>query len=982
MRHLFLLCCILLSAGALAQKYTFKNYTVEDGLAQSQINDINQDQKGYLWISTESGLSRFDGLSFRNYSVDDGLPDNKVEKIYFFDDECWVGTPNGLAKFDGDGFIPYLFEETERINDILYFNGKIHAATNSGLLILEGEQFSKLAFDENEPLVIRSIRNYNDQFLLCGTRTGLFKYDGAFKAVENSKLMELNISDIELLGQDLYISTYGDGLLCYNIEDGSEKTIAVDINRIRSIYVDEQVILCSSVRGGAEITASETTYFRSSNGLVNESVVCMFKDREDNIWIGTDGNGLLKFLGKSVISYSSSDGLSSDIVMSIHQNSDSSFLFGTYNQGITVFKNGQMSSISQSNGLKDNTVWKIASLTDGISNWVATSKGINKLQNGNITVSPQTDSITSKIRTIAIQDEGTAFFGGTDGVFYQNDIGIKPIQSLSNFNVNDLKIHEDTLFVACQEGLFQTPINDGMVQLAQIELPEENVNCIIIDRRGILWIGTMNGLFVRLESGEIVPFPLDEDDFNSKTTLGILEAKNGDIWVSTMSGIYQISPKKDIGYSYSLYHYSTAEGLINLEANQNAIYEDLESNIWIGTASGLAKIDPSYQNELFSSVAPELHITGIRLFMEEFDYGRFDSEFIDGSDVPSSISLPYDQNHITFDFIGINLKNPTSVLYEYRLLGSNSSWSPLSKTNYATYSDLSPGEYDFEVRATNKNYNWSETKGLHIIIHSPFWYTWWFISLMIIAIMMILIAIFQARIRSIKQKQENEKLSYKNRLLFLEQQSLNASMNRHFIFNSLNSIQYFINSSDKISANKYLSSFAKLIRKNLDSSTSNNFIVTLQEEIERIELYLTLEKMRFQEKFDYELKVSSSLDTESIEIPSMILQPFVENSIIHGVLPLEQKGHIQINIFEELGEVVFEVIDDGIGIETTLKKKKDSIAGDHESKGMEITNRRIELLRKLTGDNLLIIGPFQLNDTNGDCIGTKVVIKMGVNIEQ
>ena len=173
-----------------------------------------------------------------------------------------------------------------------------------------------------------------------------------------------------------------------------------------------------------------------------------------------------------------------------------------------------------------------------------------------------------------------------------------------------------------------------------------------------------------------------------------------------------------------------------------------------------------------------------------------------------------------------------------------------------------------------------------------------------------------------------------------------------------------------------------MIRKNLDSSTANNFIVTLQEEIERIELYLTLEKMRFREKFDYKLNISSALDTESIEIPSMILQPFVENSIIHGVLPLDRKGHIDINIFEEYGDVVFEVIDDGIGIETTLNRKKDNMAGDHESKGMEITSRRVELLRKLTGDNLLIIGPFQLNDADGNCIGTKVVIKMGMQIEQ
>ena len=151
----------------------------------------------------------------------------------------------------------------------------------------------------------------------------------------------------------------------------------------------------------------------------------------------------------------------------------------------------------------------------------------------------------------------------------------------------------------------------------------------------------------------------------------------------------------------------------------------------------------------------------------------------------------------------------------------------------------------------------------------------------------------------------------------------------------------------------------------------------LSEEIERIELYLSLEKMRFSEKFDYEIDLSSELDTESIEIPSMILQPFVENSIIHGVLSLEKKGHIKIRIFKQFDEVVFELTDNGIGIENSLRMKKSAPEGDHESKGVEITNRRIEILRKLTGENLHIIGPFQMNDSQGVTLGTKVILKLG-----
>jgi sensor histidine kinase YesM len=243
----------------------------------------------------------------------------------------------------------------------------------------------------------------------------------------------------------------------------------------------------------------------------------------------------------------------------------------------------------------------------------------------------------------------------------------------------------------------------------------------------------------------------------------------------------------------------------------------------------------------------------------------------------------------------------------------------------------------------------------------------------------ILAYFLSARLRVIRQKSENEKLELKNRLLFLEQRSLNASMNRHFIFNSLNSIQYYINSSDKLSANRFLTNFARLIRKNLDSSAANNFIVTLSEEIERIELYLSLERMRFSNKFDFSVNVASDLDTEDVEIPSMILQPFVENSIIHGVLPLNEsrKGQVDVKIYREFGELVFEVTDNGTGIDNSLRGKSDMMDGDHESKGVEITNRRIEILRKLTGENLMIIGPFQMEDEEGNTLGTKVILKLG-----
>ncbi len=222
-----------------------------------------------------------------------------------------------------------------------------------------------------------------------------------------------------------------------------------------------------------------------------------------------------------------------------------------------------------------------------------------------------------------------------------------------------------------------------------------------------------------------------------------------------------------------------------------------------------------------------------------------------------------------------------------------------------------------------------------------------------------------------KQKELTQKLYYKNKLLALEQQSLNASMNRHFIFNSLNSIQYYINSNDRISANKYLTNFAKLIRKNLDTSISGTSLVSLTDEFERLELYISLEKMRFQNKFKHQITIEKTIDTDSISVPPMFLQPFVENSIWHGILPNKTDGEINIFLTQTNRKYLITIEDNGVGIKESLAKKGNT---NHSSKGMLITSGRLEILKKTSNKDIVIKGPFQKEDGDGNILGTMVEI--------
>ncbi len=971
---------LVFSSGGFCQHYNFKAFTVSDGLAQSQVRDICQDQHGYLWIGTASGLSRFDGIEFVNYSIDDGLPDNNISDLFVEDNgSLWVSTAGGVALFKDQKVETFNFEDPYRIKQISTFKNEVYFATNTGLITLENKQFKKVGSNDFERnLFLRSIVNYQDSLLFCGGKEGVYVWNGnSFVDVEIPNYDELNVRGLSIQNNKLYISARKVGLIIYNLEKNEVEKVDLNYTTVSTVGFYEDKVYGISTNSGAFLLEDEqVTYFDSRNGLMNSGLSCVYIDSEGNLWIGTDGRGLLKFSGTAVVSYTVNDGLGSNLVLAIAEDKNGEFIFGTYDAGLTRFDNGKSTVYNAKNkSLVENTIWAIRTDEDEGEIWLGTSQGLTVLNQDYELVDDIYKGFQKKIRTILELENGTILMGGDEGLVVVE--GDTVFTAAEDLNLNKIYQINHTIYFATSEGLYSSSINEGYNNYERISLPENKIYSLTSDRFNNLWIGTENGLFIRFGNGKIVALPLDARDYRSKNILGLITSQDGDIWICGMKGVYQVKYDESSANNIRILNYGTPEGILNEESNINAIYEDRNNRIWIGTASGLVRIDPKLSDDLFNCKEPMLHLTGVRLFMEEIVYEDYETILDSTFDVPLEIELPFNKNHLTFDFIGINLKDPRSVLYEYRLLGADEQWSPLSRTNYATYSFLQPGSYTFQVRAKNKNEDWSSIQSMRVVITPPFWKTWWFIFLVSVGVILILTYFFQARIRTIKQQEDNEKLALRNRLLFLEQRSLNASMNRHFIFNSLNSIQYFINSSDKLSANKFLSNFAKLIRKNLDSSAANNFIVTLQEEIERIELYLSLEKMRFSNKFEYEVTVSPSLDTESIEIPSMILQPFVENSIIHGVLSLERKGKINVEIHQEFGEVVFEVTDNGLGIDNSLKHKSNEHKGDHESQGMEITNRRIEILRKLTGENLLIVGPFQMNDEEGNSIGTKVILKLG-----
>jgi ligand-binding sensor domain-containing protein len=975
-RLLILLSLFTSTFTTLSQQYSFIRYGVKEGLAQSQVADISQDNLGYLWVGTQSGLSKFNGNEFINYSTEDGLTDNTIHKLLFSEKNniLYIATPTGITEYKNQKFTPHNFESSKRINDLIIYNDSLYIATNSGLLVYKNGLF----IEYPTQFKIREIVSINDSVIFCATDKGLFTFNNlGFSIFRDSLINTLNYSGISIKDNYLILSTISAGILKYDIFTSSIYKFPSKFNDSRGIFVYNNEVWSLGNFGLVQIQEdSIITYYSENNGLPINNVKRLFKDRENNMWIGTYGKGLLKFSGKSIMSYTVKDGLSSDIVMSIDEAQNGDFIFGTYDKGVVSYSDENVKIISTKDGLNYNKVWVVKYDFNDIC-WIGTSRGVNSINNNKI---EKDGIILGRIRSIFPANDSTLFFGGKYGLWCKTNNNYNHILSQEKYDIYKVVCNANKIYIATKSGLYWQYINQISSEFIKIELSEESCNTIEIDSYKNIWIGTIDGLYVISPDNNIIEYPLDESNFNAKNILGILQDSKNNIWLSTGNGIYLLNTGNPFNSELEKYHYSVAEGIPELESNLNALFEDTEGKIWVGTSTALIRINPNLNNKLFTYSKPLLSISSIKLFQEKFDYKNYSNSVDALTLIPNHLTFPHNKNHLTFNFIGINLKNPKNVKYSYRLLGAEDLWSPLSINKSATYSFISPGEYEFQLKATNDSINWTEVKKITVIISPPYWRTWWFVTFSLILLSAIIYFLFQMRIKSIEQKKDNEKLTYQNRLRDLEQQSLNASMNRHFIFNSLNSIQYFINSSDKLSANKYLSSFAKLIRKNLDSSTSDNFIVNLMEEIERIKLYLTLEKMRFGKKFNYAINVDSEIDLEMTNVPSMILQPFVENSIIHGVLPLDngKSGHIDINIKLELNTIIFEVIDDGVGIDNSLKIKK-TFSGDHESKGMMITANRIELLRKINGEKLMIIGPFQINDKQNNSLGTKVIIKLPIH---
>ena len=981
MGRLFVLILVLIySISTNAQQYNFISYSIEEGLVQSQVRAIGQDNSGYVWIGTLGGLSKFDGINFENFSTNDGLLNNQINAIYTDSKgNVWLGTQGGVSVYDGTTFKNYQFKE-----ELIQYSvqsitedqqGTLWLATDGGgLVYMDDTRFNYLVLPNGpDNNYIRNVFVDNNDDKWLATRAGVLIVDSELNVRDT--IPNVNATQVFIDNDNtVWCSTFGDGVLhvvegkCikYTVEEGLKN------NHIRAFTKRKDgSFWFVSKTGISKLFNGEIKNFTKKDGLNENNIKAIIEDEEGDLFLGSDAGGLIKFRNEDFISYTEDGVIGSNVVMSVLEDFNTNIWVSTYGSGVGVFASKGFVMFDIKDGLGNNTVW--CSMVSKDKNlWVGTSDGVSVFDGNKFKNYSTKDGLKGKkVWALEEDDHNNIWIGTKEGVSVMN----KEENKISNLgigrNIRDIFIeNEQTIWFCSSDGLFKYNVEtkDNTVFNIEDGLPSESVMNIIKDKIGRYWVGTKNGLAI-LSNSEIKTVKIPGN--YASNNINFLELdKYNNLWIGTNFGLYQVNIlDKDSFAETDFIRYSNLDGLKSLECNQNASCIDSKNNLWFGTSQGLMK--HSLEQENGAVILPRIEIKGIRLFFEKKDLSKYSNGVDQDTKLPNELSLKYDKNHLTFDFVGIYHTSPDKVKYRFKLEGFDDTWQPLTNSTFVTYSNIPFGDFTFKLSATTDLKNWSKPVTFSFNIAPPFWFTWWFYLLSLVSIISIVWLIDKRRKKIDEDKRATQMIIDKSKMLTLEQQALNASMNRHFIFNALNSIQYYINRQDKISANRYLSSFAKLVRKNLDSSLVNE--IFLDDEIERIELYLKLEQMRFKDKFEYEINVDDRIEHQTIKIPSMLLQPFIENSIWHGILPSNRSGNIEVNIILDEKKLTIDIIDDGIGIDKSLEDKKHK-KQHHNSKGMELTKGRIELVSKMSNKECSIQGPNQVYNEKNEITGTKVSI--------
>ncbi|PBQ33036.1 hypothetical protein CNR22_15040 [Sphingobacteriaceae bacterium] len=968
---LFALC----PGSAQAQELYFQSMAAKLNLPSDECYHVIQDKKGYIWIATENGLCRYNGNSIRIYNGKNGLPEKRV---YFIEEEqggdILLATSDGrIAHIVNDSIqdFPFLkaftnFRKVKRDANVIYNMVRLndqtlivsdysfsYRVTASGSISLAEDSestrrpgYEKIDLRNSKPFVVKHRQKetstveqkgiQNVDFVLRDTVINL-KY-----ALQNGDLDGERVLICE--NENYFFISKGSKLFRLNKQD-YKLSVSTFPNAILHLSHQSGGLWLGLRKSGLRYYPTASNLENFQKGLDGYSVSSVWADREGAVWCTTLEKNVFYCNTTAVTYYSNIKELSTRT--SLMEGVGDSMIASTKFDELLVFYKNKLSKISGYNS-------RSGELTDVLKfkdHWYICSKGCFLVKHKSMSGFKMVTHANQKNTGTPLQlDSFAGKLYAISNNFVFKVLGLKqgPYQINLESRAKSLLCYNDEyIYVGCANGLYKIRLSDkksmkvkGLSsEITKLERAFSGAILVGTREEGLLLLSndTLKNICQSAISAPCIIFEVEQD-------------KDGFVWVATNSGLARLN-KTESGNCNGIV-YNTSHGILSNTLYDLAITHDL---IYASTRDGVFSI-PKHA-DLSNKVAPAIYINSLKVNGEGCDFSKRELQF------------PHEKNRIEIDFDLLTFRiNENSETLVYQLKGAGDSLKK-TRNHLLSFENLAPASYELVVYALNNDGVRSLIPVIvRFTISPPFWKTSWFALAILFFMGLLIVLIVKKVVKEIRVKEkENTRI---NKLIAESQLSaLQAQMNPHFIFNAINSIQNYILKQDEQKAFEYLGKFSKLIRMVLNHSRQAS--VNLSQELELLKLYVELEQLRFKDAFTFSIVIARDLDLEEIEIPTMLIQPYVENAVWHGLMGLFglRKGHLFLDFSFKDNLLRILIEDNGVGQEQAARYKT---TRTKTSLGMQLTGERLKKLNELRGVKGMKVQITDLKDDKGEALGTRV----------
>ena len=1001
----------------MAQEVSFNHLNTANGLSDNLVQCVTTDKKGFLWIGTINGLNLYDGFTVTKFNSMEqaGLCSDNIAGLFCDSrNRVWVGSGKGVTMIDEQrhfhkiilsdslqtNYDCSVIIETNKFGIILctdYGHYYIDEKTNKWTLLKwsSDEQYKVGWWDNAHFKKEEYIHTGQDNIIILdyAAEKKVFEFplqyvisacrlndDEIIAAVFKGKLVRISISQHKIIKEypltgnrdgktvntnitnlrqaangKIIVSTGFAGMYIFdpagesfsqNIHDPLEPG-SITSNIINKVYCDSagNVFLSMPNKGLDYFNINrykiswKAGFLSGSHQLYDQYINYIKQDNKGIFWMGTH-DGLMRWDKKINDSYTYpyyypilEIGERPLVINCINFDKLGRIWVGTAGGGLGLFNEHSCTFTRFSNdtlnnkppGFPDTFVLDMLGMPDG-NLWVCTHKGMISFN----TINFSYDALSHQP--------------------YLKQLPEKSFYRIFSDSKNNIWMASVSSGVYCyktrEKKLRNFSENNG--------LSANLANAFAEDGAGNVYIATSNGMSV-INNGEQITRYNTSNGLRYNDCESLLRDSSGNIWIANHNCLIKFNQT-----AKSFQYFDQRDGIGDVGFKANAAWCSSNGSFYFGTERGTLFFSP---DKLKQNDSP------ISLFVNEAVMEDSIVRFT-GS---STIYPGYNKSAVTFFFGSVDLYSEKNITYQYQLDGSDKDWVNNAEQRKVRFNFLSPGKYNFKVRASRDGINWTSSGNtIALIIHPAFWQTGWFKLLHVLIAAGLVYYLIWQRIHKIKEREKLQR-QYEKRIAEVEMSSLRAQMNPHFMFNSLNSINNFILKNDPENASGYLTKFSRLMRLILDNSRSE--WVVLEDELKALELYIELEALRFDNTFEHRIEITQDVDVKEVIVPPMIIQPYVENAIWHGLIHRKEPGgKLDIQIWRNNGMLNIEIEDNGIGREEA-KRRKSKSATRQKSHGMQITAQRLDIVNQLYGVNAAVTIT-DLQGPGGKAAGTIVLLNL------